>query len=570
MKLHSQFLRLHGYYGSEASVQITLDEMADTLECTHRNALNIIRKMEAEGWIEWHSQRGRGKRSKLIFLVDPEEIAAISMIKAIDRHEIKKVMDDIKAYTDSAKLPGRLQGWMMQYFGHHTQMNEDKEEIDILRLPLRQQIHTIDPLAMNLLAESFVASHVYDGLLTRNEPGEVIPHLAHDYDVSEDRMTWVFYLRKDVYFHHGKTLTADDIVYTFERLRQHREPLLYNFIVKSIASITALSSTCVRFTLTSPNEHFVPFLCTSRAVIVPSGLDEAAEHDEVRFSGTGPFKVTELNSSMCILVAFSSYFISRPHLDIVEIIQIPWSLPEQNTEAQDGADPLFHVLLGNNHVQQNPGKFNSHTLVRKLLTCNTRKDGPLRDPDVRKHVFQCIAYEDQMLSAQNPGTSKPAAVDGTYLVLITIPQYRPDAMDIAERLEQFGYSVRVKVFMPEDFKGSIRMESDLILFSLLMDRDEPLRRHDLYLTLSSHVESSVEKSILHGLDQILLIQDADKRLRMLQQMEQQLIEQDHLYVMYDRPFQTSFLPSVRGIKPGSQGWVDLRYLWFPPAAQQNE
>ncbi|WP_139293636.1 SgrR family transcriptional regulator, partial [Mycobacterium tuberculosis] len=45
MKLHSQFLRLHGYYGSEASVQITLDEMAETLECTHRNALNIIRKM---------------------------------------------------------------------------------------------------------------------------------------------------------------------------------------------------------------------------------------------------------------------------------------------------------------------------------------------------------------------------------------------------------------------------------------------------------------------------------------------------------------------------------------------
>ncbi|SDW70752.1 ABC transporter substrate-binding protein [Paenibacillus sp. PDC88] len=570
MKLHSQFLRLHGYYGSEASVQITLDEMAETLECTHRNALNIIRKMEAEGWIEWHSQRGRGKRSELKFRVDPEEIAAISMIKAIDRHEIKKVMDDIKEYTDSAKLPGRLQGWLMRYFGHHTQVNEDKEQIDILRLPLRQQIHTIDPLAMNLLAESFVASHIYDGLLTRNETGEVIPHLAHDYDVSEDRMTWVFYLRKDVYFHHGNTLTADDIVYTFERLRLHQEPLLYNFIVQSIASVTALSSTCVRFTLNTPNEHFLPFLCTSRAVIVPFGLDEAAEHDEIRFSGTGPFKVTEFNSSMCILEAFSAYFISRPHLDIVEIIQIPWSLPEQNTEAQDGADPLFHVLLGSNHVQQNRSQYSSHTTVRKLLTCNTRKQGPLKDPNVRKHVFQCIKYEDPIRSDIISESPQPDAVDGTYLVLITIPQYRPDAMNIKERLERFGYEVRVKVFMPEDFKGPIRMESDLILFSLLMDRDESLRRHDLYLTLSSHVECSVEADIIEGLNRIMLTRESNARLRMLQQIEEQLIEQDHLYVLYDRPFQTSFLPSVRGIRPGSQGWVDLRYLWFPPDTGQSE
>ncbi|MCM3781687.1 ABC transporter substrate-binding protein [Neobacillus mesonae] len=572
MKLHSQFLRLHGYYGNEASVQITLDEMAETLECTHRNALNIIRRMEANGWIEWHSQRGRGKRSELKFLVDPEEIAAISMIKAIDRHEIKKVMDDIKVYTDSTKLPERLQGWLMRYFGHHTKVNEDKEQIDILRLPLRQQIHTIDPLYMNLLAESFVASHVYDGLLTRNEYGDIIPHLAHDFDVSPDRMTWTFYLRKDVHFHHGKTLTADDIVFTFERMQQHKEPLLYNFMVQSIASITALSSTSVKFTLAVPNEHFLAFLCTSRAVIVPSDQEEATEHVKGRISGTGPFRVTELSSSMCILEAFPAYFWSRPHLDVVEIIQIPWTLPEQEAESQDGTDPLFHVLLSSTKEnRQDLSRSNSHTVVRKLLTCNTRKEGPLRNPAVREHVFNCIEYEEDGSFSQGAEEhTSPQAVDGTYLVLITIPQYRPDAMDIAERLGRFGYKVRVKVFLPEDFKGPIRMESDLILFSLLRDKDEPLRRHDLYLTLSTHVEASLEEEILCELNRIMAAEDSAQREAMLQKLEQLLIDKHHLHILYDRPFGTAFLPSVRGIKPGSQGWVDLRHVWFPPAPTSEQ
>ncbi|MFD2877425.1 SgrR family transcriptional regulator [Paenibacillus rhizoplanae] len=44
MKLHSQFLKLHSQHGGPAEISVTLDELALTLGCTHRNALHVIRK----------------------------------------------------------------------------------------------------------------------------------------------------------------------------------------------------------------------------------------------------------------------------------------------------------------------------------------------------------------------------------------------------------------------------------------------------------------------------------------------------------------------------------------------
>lgn len=568
MKLHSQFLRLHGYYGAEPSVQITLDELALTLECTHRNALNIIRKMEANGWIEWRAQRGRGKRSELFFLVDPEEIAALTMIKAIDRHEMKKVMDDIKTYTNSTRLPERLQGWLMSYFGHHSKRNGVGEHWDILRLPLRQQIHQLDPLRINLLAESFVSGHVFDGLLTSDpETGEILPHLAHEYEVSDDRKVWTFYLRKDVRFHHGKTLHAEDVLYTFDRLRRCNQPLLYHFVIKSIASVSAISSRCIEFTLHQANEYFPSFLCTTRAAIVPSDLDlelQEPAQNLTKISGTGPFRITEHNSSMCILEAFPDYFKTRPHLDVVEIIQVPWRIQDQDSDSAETSNPLFPVLLGGSSTTYSGDtQALSQALVRKLVTCNTEKDGPLQDPKIRKKILSSISLsESEVLEPLNEIRDNSENL-GINLVLATIPQYRKDAAIIANQLEKSGYNCRVKIVPVELFKGPVRMEADLILFSLLLDQDEALRRHDLYLTISSHVGQTLQKLILKRLQEIERTKKPSNRHTKLIDLELMLMEESILHILYDKPFETAVLPGVRGIKLGSQGWIDLRHVWFP-------
>ena len=60
---------------------------------------------------------------------------------------------------------------------------------------------------------------IFDPILSRDEDGNLIPWLAKDWKFTDDFMAVTFYLRDDVYFTNGTKFTADDLIFTFERLR---------------------------------------------------------------------------------------------------------------------------------------------------------------------------------------------------------------------------------------------------------------------------------------------------------------------------------------------------------------
>ncbi len=560
MKLHQQFLKLHSHYGSSDSVVVTLDELAERLECTHRNATNIIRKMSGNGWVAWDAFRGRGRRSTLRFLAQPEEIAVQSMIQAINRKDMSQAFEQIRAHRRSSSLQEHLQGWLLSYFGHHAEIKSDRQ-IDTLRIPIRQKLHTVDPLYMNLLAESFVSSHVFDGLARRTDThGEILPAIAHAWETDERRTIWTFHLRKEVLFHHGKIMTAEDVVYTFERLIRSSRRTLYSFIYRNIHSVRALTPTTVRFELEEPNELFLPFLCTSRAAIVPKDLGQIGTS---RFGsmpmGTGPFKVTEMSESVCVLEVFAPYFQGRAHLDRVEIVHVPWETENSHVEALSP----FHVIRSPSSAEENWSHIHSGTTVRKFVTCNTKKAGPLNDPTVRAHVLACLRGIGKDSTGSASMDHSDCDRDGRALQIATIPQYRQDADVLALALEQSGYSCTVVSPSPEEFKGDIRLQSDLILFSLIRDQDEQLRLFDLYLTIAEHVDAHNRIDIGNILAAAVKEPDARVRAFHLDHIEESLIREHHLCILSERPLPTAYLPSVRGVAFNSQGWVNLRTIWFP-------
>ncbi|WP_239615647.1 ABC transporter substrate-binding protein [Cohnella mopanensis] len=557
MKIHQQFLQLHSRFGSAASVDTTLDEIGRMLDCTPRNATNILRSMSDNGWIAWHSSRGRGRRSTLQFLVQPEEIAVQSMLQAINRKDITRAIDQVRIHRQSSTLQEHLQGWLLTYFGHHTEMRSDRQ-IDTLRIPIRQPLHTVDPLYMNLLAESFVSSHIFDGLVRRNERhGEILPSIAHAWEVDSGRTEWTFFLRKEVLFHHGKVMTAEDVVYSFERLIRSSRRTLYSFIFKQIKAVRALTPTTVTFQLEEPNELFLPFLCTSRAAIVPKDLNQLGS---LRFGtaplGTGPFKITEMNEGQCVLEVFAPYFQGRAHLDRVEIVHVPWATEDAGAFGHSDSLSLFHVIPNASAAEHNWSHIHSDTTVRKFITCNTQKAGPLTDPTVRAHLFGSLAGDLPPIDGQAPSP--------TVIQIATIPPYKPDAEVLAERLDKSGYACKVVSVSPEEFKGAIRLESDLILFSLFRDQDEQLRLVDLYLTIAEHVDSHTRIDIETALHRVIRQPDPLVRSGELDKIEQLLMKEHQLYILSEKPLPTTFLPSVRGVTFNSQGWVNLRTIWFPP------
>ncbi|MEY8745319.1 ABC transporter substrate-binding protein [Bacillales bacterium AN1005] len=599
MKLHQQYLLLHQQFGHLSEHEVTLAELGELLDCTHRNTLTIVKKMIGLHWIHWMSQRGRGRRSTLTLLIPAEKIAAEYMMQAMNRRELQQAAEHIGAFSSSVTMQHHLNQWLLGYSGHHTEEGIHNERIDTLRLPIRQQIHALDPMYINLLAESFITSHVFDGLVQRNEAGEIRPCLAHTWDVSEDRMTWIFYLRKGVSFHDGQFLTAEDVVYTFERLQSTKRRNLYKDVSKHILSIEAWDSLTVCFRLTKPHEMFIDFLSTSRASIVSPRLHPMSDSSDsvvqeepypaLKPVGTGPFKVSVWDEHLCRLDAHPAYFQGRAQLDRVEILQIPWSAPTNWNNHTAMESPFFHLVHNPlSSTGADWSQISAGVTVRKLITCNTQKIGPLSDPTIRAHVQACVASEGNLLfkegtfatsshNSEHVSTNREHANDSLdritpinpkTLQIATIAQYREDAARLAKALERHGYTCTVRTGTMEQFKGDLRLESDLILFSLIRDRDVELRRYDLYITLSEHLDERSKETVQNMLTRVISSRHPTDRTLGLDQIEQFLQEHSLLMHLTEKPIETAYLPSVRGVSFNSQGWVNLRHIWFPTSLDE--
>lgn len=558
MKLHRHYLRLHARFGAAGETLVTLDEIADALDCTHRNAVLVVRDMRERGWLAWEAQRGRGRRSRLRLLRPPEEIAALSVARAMSRKDVLRSLDPLQSQVGSAAVHDRLQSWLLGYFGHHAEIR-DETVIDTLRLPVRQQLHTIDPLYMNLLAESFVSSHVFDGLVRRADgSGAPEPSLAFAWETNADRTAWTFYLRKEVPTHQGRMLTADDVVHALDRLRQTSRRTLYSFIFKGIRSVRAVHPTAVRIELEAPDELFLPFLATSRAAIVPRPRDEGEAARWARKPvGTGPFRIARMDAGVCVLEAFGAHFRGRAHLDRVEIVHVPDASGGEPAGGSDGAMSPFHVVHSPSAAAEAGwSRIHSEASVRRLVTCNAKKRGPLADDATRARAIACLRGEG---AGPPPGARGAAA-----LRLATIAPYAADAERCAAMLREAGWACSVSVATPEQFKGPIRLESDLIFFTLLRDQDEALRRFDLYLTIAEHIDAPTEAAVRRELHDARREPDAAARDRRLDAAEALLTASSQLLILSERPLETAYLPSVRGVSFNAQGWVDLRNVWFPP------
>ncbi len=82
-----------------------------------------------------------------------------------------------------------------------------------------QPIVQTDPAFISSDSEILVANHVYDYLVDIDPNSNVVPRLATDWQVSDDGLTYVFQLAEGVTFHDGSPFTAEDVVWTYDRLR---------------------------------------------------------------------------------------------------------------------------------------------------------------------------------------------------------------------------------------------------------------------------------------------------------------------------------------------------------------
>jgi peptide/nickel transport system substrate-binding protein len=181
-----------------------------------------------------------------------------------------------------------------------------------------EPIAQTDPALISSDSEILIANQVYDYLVDITPDNQIAPRLATDWTISDDGLTYTFTLADGVTFHDGSPFGAQDVVWTFNRLRDPDSGFPTADLYKNIDSIEATGDLEVIFQLTKTNPYFLFDLSDNHALILKSGTKDANQS----FNGTGPFVVTDFNLEDRInLVANKDYFADGyPKLDRLAII----------------------------------------------------------------------------------------------------------------------------------------------------------------------------------------------------------------------------------------------------------
>lgn len=138
--------------------------------------------------------------------------------------------------------------------------------------------------------------------------GAADPGLAESWEI--DGLTYTFHLRKGVKFHSGHDFTAEDVIYSFDRMAASSTT---KSLVKDIVSKEIVDEYTVKFTLEKPNAEFLLTIGAANMVIMSkNAMAELGEEKGVTI-GTGAFVLTEWKPDESVLFTrFDGYWGDAP------------------------------------------------------------------------------------------------------------------------------------------------------------------------------------------------------------------------------------------------------------------
>ncbi len=174
---------------------------------------------------------------------------------------------------------------------------------------LRVGNESYDPMLVTTEEALQLFSLVYEPLIAVDESGSLIPCLAVNWSAANQPNCWTVNLRSGVRFHSGAALTADDVVYSFEHLRETAGSGYYAKCLSYIRSIEWIDSTTVLVT------------AVSSGMIDLYGLNfPILKRDAAPFDGTGPYKVTGYTDQRVSMAVNSGWWDRPPYIQGVEFL----------------------------------------------------------------------------------------------------------------------------------------------------------------------------------------------------------------------------------------------------------
>ena len=324
-------------------------------------------------------------------------------------------------------------------------------------------IISLDPAKAFEFSGVGIDAQIYDRLLDFPAGKYDKPELslAKSYDVSPDGKTWTFHLRDDVKFHSGNPLTADDVVYSFQRvviLKDQPSFILTQFGITP-DSVKAVDKHTVQVTLDKKYAGGIFFACLAAGVssivdsqVVKQHVQKTDKYPEGDMgltwlarnsAGSGPFRLVKWEKGdRVILDANPNHFRYPPKVKRVVIKEINEATSRRLQVEKGDIDIAWEMYPDQiKELKKNPDLRieSSPATIIYYVGMNVTK-GPLADNRVRTAIRHAIDYngiiENIMGGAARPTNS---FIPEGFAGYQNVAYYRQDLEKARQLLKEAGY-----------------------------------------------------------------------------------------------------------------------------------
>jgi len=195
-----------------------------------------------------------------------------------------------------------------------------------LRIATASEVTSLDPHFFNVAANNNIAWHVFDALTRVDENARLIPGLAESWR-AVDPTTWEFKLRRNVKFHDGTELTAEDVVFSLDRPHTiGNSPGSFVPFTRPLVEKRAVDRYTVRLRTAQPYA-MVPYDLNSVFIVSRRAARGATTEDfnSGRAAiGTGPYRVVAFQRGKRVTLArHEAYWGRRPAWSSVTFVVMP-------------------------------------------------------------------------------------------------------------------------------------------------------------------------------------------------------------------------------------------------------
>lgn len=269
---------------------------------------------------------------------------------------------------------------------------------------------TLDPALASDAASSVYIVEIFSGLVSLDPNLKVVPDIASSWDISDDRLTYTFHLRKDAKFQDGRPVTAQDFKYSFERAANPAttsptaETYLGDIVgikdklnrkASEVKGVQVVDDYTLKIVTDSPKSYFLAKMTFPAAFVVDkNNVERGGRTWTDKPNGTGPYKLQEyVRGQRLILIKNDNYYLDpKPQVQEVDFILGGGSFM---TMYENGDIDSVPVTINDIERVNDPNSplnkelFIGPELSTSFIVFNTRKP-PFDDPKVRQAFAMAI------------------------------------------------------------------------------------------------------------------------------------------------------------------------------------